>query len=209
MKKQYGKWKVIGEPHHDPYGKNKVLCRCECGIEKQVFVGHLKTGASKNCRRCSNVIHGCAKRGRSGSLERSTYSSYQNMLQRSLNVSSFKSAKCYRDRPVAVCKRWLKGGFKVFLFDMGIKPTIHHSLDRVNNNNLMYSPANCRWATPQEQIDNSSIPILITYKGESKSIAEWERALGVGKNSFRSRLNRGATPTQAVETIKGKHRENI
>jgi hypothetical protein len=154
MKTKYGKWTVIGVPFNKPYEKKKVLCRCSCGKEKTVLTWHLKAKLSKGCRACAGLKHGCAKKSFS-TLERSTYSSYINMCSRCNRPSKFKAHKCYRERPVQLCNRWKIGGFKLFLKDMGLKPSLRHSIDRINNDNLIYSPRNCRWATPTEQIRNS------------------------------------------------------
>jgi len=57
-------------------------------------------------------------------------------------------------RGITVCERWLGvDGFWNFVEDMGIPPTKHHSLDRIDNDKG-YSPLNCRWATPKEQSNN-------------------------------------------------------
>lgn len=206
MKTKYGKWKVVGEPFNKPYEKKKVKCRCECGLKKTVYVSHLTSGASKCCRSCSNLDHGFARKEKVfKSIRRSTYSSYINMRSRCLNVSKHKAAKCYRDRPVKLCKRWLKGGFKIFLKDMGVKPSLNHSLDRVDNNNLVYSPDNCRWATPKQQMLNSRVSTYITYEGKTLNITQWAEYLGIKFGALTSRLNRDWSVKRALSTPINKY----
>jgi len=55
-----------------------------------------------------------------------------------------------------LCKRWYR--FENFLADMGERPA-GKSIER-KDNSKGYTPSNCRWATPREQIRNSSTPKL-------------------------------------------------
>lgn len=57
-------------------------------------------------------------------------------------------------RGITVCKRW--DDFRVFLEDMGKKPSPDYSLDRIDNDGH-YEPSNCRWSTRQEQALNKRI----------------------------------------------------
>lgn len=58
---------------------------------------------------------------------------------------------------ITVCDRWAK--FQAFLGDMGARPSLQHSIDRIDGAKG-YEPSNCRWATAVEQTMNSAVPKL-------------------------------------------------
>src|SRR6516165_1934205 len=57
----------------------------------------------------------------------------------------------YGGRGVKLCERWRS--YNNFVADMGEPPSDIHSLDRIDVNKG-YSPDNCRWATPEQQVLN-------------------------------------------------------
>jgi hypothetical protein len=80
-----------------------------------------------------------------------THSSWSSMKDRCFNKNS-PAYYAYGGRGITVCCRW-KNSFKRFVEDMGVRPSINHSIDRIDNNKG-YSKNNCRWATKKEQQRN-------------------------------------------------------
>ena len=76
---------------------------------------------------------------------------YRTMLQRCYNPNATGYER-YGGRGIKVCKRW-REDFRLFVEDMGPKPTPLHTVERVNNDGN-YEPGNCVWATRKEQASN-------------------------------------------------------
>jgi hypothetical protein len=132
-------------------GCRLALCRCDCGREKMVDRSTLTGGQSKGCHSCQvskrNFVHGDAPRGK----RPSEYTTWASMIQR-CEDSRHKDFRLYGGRGVIVCNRWRKS-YKNFLSDVGRKPSVKHSIDRIETNGN-YEPGNVRWATPSEQQRN-------------------------------------------------------
>ncbi len=123
------------------------------------------------------------------------YQVWRAMIQRCEKPTSAMYPH-YGGRGIAVCERW-RDSVVNFVSDMGRRPTDKHSLDRINNDGP-YSPENCRWATVEEQIANTSVARLLTFNGETMTISGWSRRTGLGRFTIAQRLDRGWTVERAL-----------
>lgn len=164
------------------------MCHCECGQERAVQLGKLKSGSSRSCGCLRNELtsvrtatHGYTKKG----PRPSEYRIWGCMKERCLspNASSYTR---YGGRGITVCERWLNS-FESFLEDMGRRPGPEYSIERVDNEQG-YSPENCVWATPQQQARNRMGTRLIKFRGEVRCVADWADALGISRSALYQRL---------------------
>ena len=96
------------------------------------------------------------KRSNDGLAKHPLASVWYAMLGRCYNPNSY-SFPNYGARGIDVCERWFS--LKNFISDMGERGQ-NLTLDRIDNN-LGYSPKNCRWATYKEQSRNKRKDKLI------------------------------------------------
>lgn len=196
---KFGRWTVLSRaedyrpPSKPKGGIPRWLCRCDCGTERVVRGQQLTDGLSQSCGCLSREIHRevCAARNKKhghsirGARSR-TYSCWANMIDRCMSSANPAFSR-YGMRGVVVCERWR--AFENFLADMGECPSADHSIDRIDNN-LSYSPVNCRWATREQQANNKRSNRVITWNGQTRALAQWAKHVGLNHQSLRERLDR-------------------
>ncbi len=104
----------------------------------------------------------------------------------------------YGGRGIKVCCAWVHS-FTTFLKDVGPRPSEMHSLDRIDVDGD-YEPGNVRWATNQEQKENTRVVRMVTVGGRTQSVSAWEREMGLSKGQVKSREKSGWTTEEAILT---------
>lgn len=133
------------------------------------------------------------KHGLSASSE---YKIWTGMRQRCENPKHIKY-KRYGGRWITVCERWKL--FDNFLADMGFRPNICLSIERVNNNGN-YEPGNCKWATRKEQQRNMASNHLIEFNGRSMTLVAWAEEVGLKPSVIHGRIWMGWTIKETLTT---------
>lgn len=158
---RFGRLVVLGRVTSVKHGR--YLVECDCGNQFSALTSNLTSGNTKSCG-ClqkdmlpSRLTHGESS-GVGNKLKTPEYSAWQGMLSRCYN-SKVPSYRYYGGRGIQVCERWRRS-YTNFLADMGRKPSLTHSLDRIDCNDW-YRPENCRWATSTQQNKNRR-PCTIT-----------------------------------------------
>lgn len=162
---------------HSRGGANKPakwLCQCACGQQKIIRSNDLTSKNVKSCG-CIQREHITNLNYRHGKSNRREYQVWAAMKDRCLNKNNTRYG-LYGGRGIGVDTEWVES-FEVFFQDMGECPA-GYSLDRIDNNKG-YSKENCRWATRSEQQRNRRDNARETYRGETKTIAEWAEETGM------------------------------
>lgn len=121
-----------------------------------------------------------------------------------------QSFKLYGGRGIEVCDRWRRpddpnAGFAAFYGDMGDRPTVGHSLDRIDNDGP-YSPENCRWADRREQGNNRRTCRMMTMNGELVPVMVAARSVGLSHACVVGRLNAGWSDEEALRPLSNPDR---
>lgn len=130
-----------------------------------------------------------------------SYSRYKSMLRRCYAPTS-SAYKDYGGRGIKVCDRWRepKMGYYNFIEDVGLPPTAHSTLDRIDNNGD-YSKSNVRWVDPYSQANNKRSNRIVTVGSRSMSIAQWSRESGINYHTIVRRIESGWDIERAVTEV--------
>lgn len=146
------------------FGKNSTrfgIYRCFCGNEFKTRTSYVK---NKHCKSC-----GCLNKLRKTKHNYSFHRLYNtwNAMKNRCNNPKDKDYIKYGERGIKVCDRWLD--IQNFIDDMYPSYVEGLTLDR-EDNNLGYSPDNCRWVTKSTQSQNTR-KIISTNKSGYRGVS--------------------------------------
>lgn len=124
-------------------------------------------------------------------------------MKRRCYDESHSEYKNYGGRGIEICQEW-KNSFEAFrnwATENGYTDEL--TIDRIDVNGN-YEPSNCRWATVKEQANNMRTNTKVTYKGETKTLAQWAESFGINYNTLITRLYQENLPFE--EAVKKGNR---
>lgn len=139
------------------------------------------------------------------------YGVWCNIKTRCYNPNCYEYAN-YGGRGIVMCPEW-KNDFQTFwdwAYANGYDEKagfMECTIDRIDVNGN-YEPDNCRWATREVQGNNTRSNHCLTYNGETHTIAEWARILGVDYHALYSRVDGGWT-IEEIMTLPFDKKNNI
>lgn len=182
----------------------RYLCRCECGVEKVIAWKHIKSGNIKSC--------GCYRNDKKSEIYKQVseklsvrntihgmtgtrlYRIWGNMMSRCSDRNN-PAWENYGGRGITVCDEWHDSdSFFNWAFSNGYNDKL--TLDRIDNERE-YSPNNCRWADRTQQANNKRSNVMITYNGQTLTMAEWAKVLGINYKVLHNRFRLGWTIDRA------------
>lgn len=115
------------------------------------------------------------------------------------NVDNYKY---YGGKGVKMCDEWRDSfeAFEKWAYENGYDETAGAQKCTIDRIDVLkdYEPSNCRWVNHVVQCNNQTSNVILELNGESHTMAEWARILGVKYTTLRGRIYRGMPPECAL-----------
>nr|DAY75418.1 MAG TPA: PVL ORF-50-like family [Caudoviricetes sp.] len=196
---------IIEFSYKEKKGKNfRYYWKCKCKCGKEVIRrsdGLLDNRGYKSC--------GCYRekilkehnfkinnpRKSHGMTNTRLYKIYAKIKERCY-YEKYPEFHLYGGRGIKMCDEWEKDFITFYNWAMENGYNEKLSIDRIDFNGD-YEPSNCRWADKITQANNKRNNIRLTYNGETHTMPEWARILGLPYSTLADRHKKG----KSVEEI--------
>lgn len=188
-----------GPDYVSPKGIRLVrwYCKCDCRNPELTLVSgsalKSKTAPIKSCGCLLGHNAKTAHRTHGGTYDR-LYGVWCSMKSRCYYPDN-KNYNIYGGRGVIVCDEWKDSyeNFKEWAMSNGYQADAKRgecTIERINVDGN-YCPENCTWKTIEEQENNRRDNHYVEYQGETHTISEWAKILGMAYNTLLNRINHG------------------
>lgn len=199
----FGRLLVISYAGLNHRGGNAMwLCKCSCGVEKEIMGYRLTKGIIKSCGCFSRENRGLFARTH-GLTKHPLFSVWRNMKYRCYDKNHI-SYPNYGGKGVVICKEWLDSFFSFYSWaiDNGWEKGLQIDKDIISKqlgvSPLLYSPEMCCFVTPYINSINRITTIFITYMGEVKCLKEWCDIFDIAYSTARNIMQKGNKPFDYV-----------
>lgn len=178
------------------------LCKCDCGNIVRLRTEQILQGKAKSCG-CyiKEIFHNQTIKNTTHGLKKTRlYRIWNNMKDRCYNENCKDYFK-YGGRGIKICDEWIDNFQMFYDWSMNNGYSDNLSIDRINIDGD-YEPINCRWTTNKVQCRNRRNNLLLEYKEQTKSLAEWCEELNLDYHLVYDRLCKNWSVERAFETPK-------
>lgn len=183
-------------------------CECDCGNIVEINSKNVLNGSKISCGSTDHLEEHQKKRWDSRGRKHGSYWNHQlyntwlNMYQR-CHVEKSTSYHNYGERGIKVCEEWRESAapFINHLESLGWYEGCGLSVDRIDNDGD-YSPENTRLSNHIQQSNNKRTSKYITYKGVTRTLANWARYFGVPYGRLHYRLRTGWSTQEVFSDCK-------
>lgn len=129
-------------------------------------------------------------------------------MRRRCYVASSDMYCAYGARGIRICEEWLQDPLKFVDWALENGYADGLSIDRIDNNGN-YAPTNCRFIDCKSQARNKQNTRLLTFRGETKCMAEWAEITGIPSPNIQVRIDRCGWNIERALTEPPKKRKQL
>ncbi len=196
VNQRFGQLTIVENPIRTN-GSRFVTAKCDCGTVRVFRLYDILKKDSTSC--------GCVKIA----MLKDRVSKHQLTQHKLYRVWCGIKERCnnpnhdmyihYGQRGINICEQWANDFPPFYNWAISNGWIDGLTIDRVNND-LGYSPENCRMATRTEQQRNKRTNNMVTFQNRTQCLSAWAEELRMNYNVLRSRLRIGWTTDRALTT---------
>ena len=194
---RFGRLRVLAKVANKPRGQPIWLCWCDCGNLHTATSGNLRSGRTLSCGCLYRESRAWVTRTH-GLTHTQEYITWRAMIDKCYAPANSQYKK-FGGAGIRVCEEWQPPlGVIQFVEDLGPRPE-GQVLGRIDMEKD-FGPDNCTWV-PRYHVARMRLNCrLLTWRGETRTTAEWARHLGIRYKTLAHRLREWDDVDRALST---------